>query len=476
MPRDLLALFTAPGSWWLGAIVLALDVLAIGRALLRNHGVESTLAWIMAILAFPGVGAAAYLLAADPLVRRPARPRRAAGEAAQAPTPPTGSLAGGAADGLMRIAARLTGMAPTGGNEIAVLAESEDAFRRIAGALAAARRSIWAEYYLVRNDETGHAFLAALAAAAGRGVEVRLLFDAVGSLGIDGGRLAVILAAGGRVAPFLPLNPLRRRWAVHLRNHRKLVIVDGETAFTGGMNVGDEYSGRSRRRGGTHFLDTHLEVRGPAIRDLAAVFADDWHFSTDESLACAAAPAPAGPASVAIVPSGPDQELNASAFAYFTGITLARERCFLTTPYFIPDEPTLRALVAAAQRGVDVRLMVPARCDVRLVGAAARASFPRLVHGGVHVLEYLPSMLHAKTLVADGEAAIIGSANVDIRSFRFNFELGAVVADAAVAAALERRFLAAAGASREVTAAGAERAWLPRRVADGAARLLSPLL
>jgi cardiolipin synthase len=476
MVQDLLALLAAPGSWWLGAVVLALDVLAIGRALLRNHGVESTLAWIMAIVAFPGIGAVAYLLAANPIVRRPTRPRRPAAEPARAAVATPGAGATGVADGLLRIAASLTGTAATAGNEVSVLAESEDAFRRIEGALAAARRSIWAEYYLVRNDETGHGFLAALAAAAGRGVEVRLLYDAVGSLGLDGGRLAAIRAAGGRVAPFLPINPLRRRWSVHLRNHRKLVIVDGEAAFTGGMNIGDEYSGRSRRRGGTHFVDTHLDVRGPAVLGLAAVFADDWHFSTNENLACAEAPPPAGLASVAIVPSGPDQELNASALAYFTGITLARERCFLTTPYFIPDEPTMRALVAAAQRGVDVRLLVPARCDVPLVGAAARASFPRLLRGGVRVLEYLPSMLHAKTLVADGEAAIVGSANVDIRSFRFNFELGAVAADAAVAASLERRFLEAAEAAREVTAADVARASLPRRILNGVSRLLSPLL
>ena len=313
---------------------------------------------------------------------------------------------------------------------------------------------------------------------ARQGLEVRLLYDAVGSMGLDGRRLKALVAAGGRAEGFMPMNPLRRRWSLDLRNHRKLIIVDGALAFTGGMNVGDEYSGRSRRRGSTHYHDTHLCLRGPVVADLARIFAEDWCFAADESLALPPrpGPVPGGGAVVAVVPSGPDQEHNANGMVYFTAIAMARERVHLATPYFIPDEPTLRALLSAALRGVDVRLLLPGPCDLAVVRAAARTYYPILLDAGVRVFEYQPSMLHGKTLTVDGLWSIVGSANVDIRSFRRNFELGALVADAPFAAAMEQRFVGDLAESREVTAEVLDQAGTWDKLRDRTARLLSPLL
>jgi len=464
-----------------GAVVL-LDLFAIARAVWRGRGVESTLAWIFAILAFPILGALSYLALANPSILRATR-RRRLGHAAmrrqlvrRVPALDGGDPGGGLP--LLELTAALTGLTPSSGNAVALLAEDARAFERIEGVLRQARRSIWAEYFIIRNDETGHRFLDLLAARAAAGVEVRLLYDAVGSLRADSRRLRAIRSAGGQTEMFLPVNPLRRRWAVHLRNHRKLVVVDGEAGFTGGMNVGDEYSGRARRKGAQHFHDTHLEVRGPAVLDLARTFAEDWWFATGEDLSVAHMPSPrgVGEAIVAVVPSGPDQTLNAHALVTFAGVATAHRRCYLSSPYFIPDEPLLRALVTAALRGVDVRLLVPERSDVWLMSAAARSYFAVLLRGGVRVFAYLPSMLHAKTLVVDGEWSLVGSGNADIRSFRLNFELGALVVDRRLAAALEEGFLADLARSREVDAGELERRGWSDRLRDGAARLLSPLL
>jgi cardiolipin synthase len=279
------------------------------------------------------------------------------------------------------------------------------------------------------------------------------------------------------VAAFLPVNPLARRWSVHLRNHRKMVVVDGRIGFTGGMNVGDEYSGRARWKGNQFFHDTHLALHGPAVWDLGVIFSEDWRFATGERIELPPQPAPEPEGSVvAVVPSGPDQRHNANALAYFAGIASARHRCWLQSPYFIPDEPTAQALITAALRGVDVRVLVPARCDVKLVGRAARSYYRALLRGGVRIFEFEPSMLHAKAMVVDGSWCLIGSANIDIRSFRLNFELGALIVDGAFAAHFESHFEEDLADSREVKRAALARIGLLDRLRDGVARLLSPLL
>lgn len=470
-----------------GTLVLALEAYAIVLAITRTHGVERTLAWVFGIIAVPGIGALTYLLLASPSVRRTARRKldraqcircKVESSSALVPLPKPAEPASPLVRSVLELVQQLTGQPPRGGNAVQLLADNDRAFEQIERAIRLAQRQVWAEYYLIRNDETGHRFLELLADKAAEGIEVRLLYDGVGSLNIDTKRLRAIERAGGQAEVFLPLNPLRRRWAVHLRNHRKMIIIDGEVGFTGGMNVGDEYSGRALRRGGQHFRDTHLELRGPAVADLAQTFAEDWSFATEHELQLGAVPEPVtgAEAVVAIVPSGPDQLYNANGFTYFAAIGAANARVYLTSPYFIPDGPTVQALASAAMRGVDVRVLVPRRPDVAMVGPAARAFFPRLVHAGVRIFEFRPAMLHAKTMVVDGVWGMVGSANVDIRSFRLNFELGALVVDPNVAAAMEERFMHDLESSEEVTRETVAGYGFAARFGYGAARLLSPLL
>jgi cardiolipin synthase len=380
---------------------------------------------------------------------------------------------------VLHLSAALTGLLPIAGNSVDLLTENDYAFDQIEQAIEEAQESIWAEYYIISNDETGHHFLELLAAKARKGIEVLLLYDAIGSLRIDAKRLSEIKAAGGKTETFLPVNPLKKRWSVHLRNHRKIIIIDGKIGFTGGMNMGNEYSGRKwRKKPVDHFRDTHLSLRGPAASDLAQIFTEDWTFATGETLAF---PEPMvlnekGTSVVTVVPSGPDQKYNASSLVYFTGITSAQKRCYLSTPYFIPDEPTIQALISAAARGVDVRVLVPEKSDIAIAGQAARSYYPKLVHAGVRIFEYRASMLHSKSLAVDGAWGIVGSANADIRSFRLNFELGVIVTDDIFTQHLENRFFQDFSQSREVRVEDLYQRGFMERLWQGTCRLLSPLL
>jgi cardiolipin synthase len=525
--------------WWAVSLVAVVDVVVIARAVSRGYGVENTIAWVMAILALPVVGALGYMTLASPSLKRTTRRKRlrnlpvrskastrdwttAGGASASrgraseiGPPDSTGAT-------VLHMASALTGLDSWRGNEVTLLVDADDAVGQMRAALIGAQRSIWIEFYIIKNDATGARFLDRLAERARDGLEVRLLYDALGSIGIDARRLEALRAAGGRVEAFLPFNPLRRRWAINLRNHRKLVVVDGEIGFTGGMNVGDEYSGRLGSRltrqvkdqlqrigagvgsgagsgavgsGGAGaadperreappeesqadtFRDTHLKIVGPAVADLAQIFAEDWSFATDEELTLPPPPPPCPEGEVvAIVPSGPDQEHNSSGLVYFSGVATARQRAWLTSAYFVPDHAMIAALVSAALRGVDVRVLVPQRSDVALVDAAARSNFLVLLRGGVRIFLYQPSVLHAKTMVVDGAWGMVGSANFDIRSFRLNFELGALVLGPHFADRMEARFKRDLEHSREVLAPELEARGFLERLRDGGARLVSPLL
>jgi cardiolipin synthase len=478
-------------------VLLGVNVWAIVRTISRGHGVQGTLAWIFAIIAFPLIGVAAFFLIASPSVKRVTLRKRRASAEVRRGLAANNALSGNVnepGDSLLDLAATLTGLSPTTHNEVNLLTEEEPTFDRIETALRAAKRYIWSEYYIIRNDLTGRRFLEVLAERAKAGVEVRLIYDAFGSMAINARRLEAVIAAGGRSRAFQPMNPLRRRLSVHFRNHRKLIVVDGEVGFTGGMNVGDEYSGRRRREGVQTFRDSHLELRGPSVHELALAFVEDWSFAAGETLALPPRPRTHAPRKggetamtassaarsigtvVAIVPSGPDQEHNSSAYVHFAAIASARKRVFLTSPYFIPNESTVSALVSAALRRVDVRVLVPKNNDMKLIAFAARTYYGNLMRGGVRIFEYEPSMLHSKTLVVDSHVAVVGSANVDIRSFRLNFEIGALIVDTKVAGDLERRFERDAARAHEVTLDELASVRWPTRARCAVARLLSPIL
>jgi cardiolipin synthase len=477
--------------------VSALAVWAIALALIplvlvRRKEPSSTIAWILTLVFLPLLGALLFLLFGRDRVRWPAKRKRAldaivraqvadardeTGDADRTSQLPTLDGASALEQALFRVGAHLTQLRATGGNRVEVLSDGNATFEALGAAIDAARHHVHAQYYLIRNDATGCWFRDRLVAAAKRGVTVRLLLDGYGCLAVGGAWRRPLRRAGVRIGEFLPMRSVLLQ-PVNLRNHRKIVVVDGELAFTGGFNVGDEYRGHMPGVGG--WRDVHLRIEGPAAGELQRVFFQDWAFATNEPIdprdyfpRTARA---RGDATIAIVPSGPDTHNEAIHRLFFGAIVGAESKVRVTTPYFVPTESLLVAMEFAAMRGVDVKLLLPARSNHAVTFHAGRSFYGQLLDAGVDVREYEPGIVHAKTLVADDRVALVGSANMDLRSFRLNFEVHTLVHDRTTAATLREGFASYVRESRRVEPGRwRDRSW-GLRVKEGASRLVSPLL
>jgi cardiolipin synthase len=324
------------------------------------------------------------------------------------------------------------------GNELTVFVDGDDAYDAMLGAIGRARVRVWLEVYIFATDALGLSVLDALARAAARGVDVRLLVDAVGSPDFPEAGQS-LRAAGGRVAVFNPTLRLRRRLPLTMRDHRKILVVDDDIGFCGGMNVANEYGGV--RRGNAAFRDTHLLVQGPAVRDLAEVFAASWCHAVDERLTTflAAPPRPDG-SHVQILGSDRFRRRRGIQRALHHAVDHAQQRIRLTTPYFVPPPRLLSALRRAARRGVVVEVLTAGLSDVPVAAVAARHAYGSLLQAGVRIHELGGRKLHAKTASVDGLYAHVGSFNLDRWSYDRNLEVVAVVLDPGFAAALDGVF------------------------------------
>ncbi len=323
-------------------------------------------------------------------------------------------------------------------------------------AIASARRFVHLESYVLRGDATGRRFLDALSERAAKGVEVRLLVDAVGSHQLTPGVLIGLRRAGGEVVVFNPLRHLLPRWAPRRRDHRKLLIVDGRVAFTGGLNIGDEYdAGPIASEGETGWRDTHVVVRGPTVRDLGAVFLESWFRAGGAELPWHALlegdPGRPGEIRCGVLPDGPVYRRRAMRDLLISSLDAALESARLTSPYFAPDHGVLEALERAAERGVRVELILAGRTDHPLLRRGARSTLERLLERGVRVHEYVAAILHAKTAVFDRRMGIVGSSNLDRQSLQHSYEVNLVLVGNELPAALDDLFETDLGRSRELT-------------------------
>ncbi|HEY1958888.1 MAG TPA: cardiolipin synthase [Polyangiaceae bacterium] len=447
--------------------------------ILEKRSPISTIAWILALAMLPYVGLVVYFFIGPHRVRRKRmRHGHSSAEvrgqlAAEAKLHP--EVAAPHRVQLAKLASRASGSVMSTAKRIEILAGGKACFDAIVDAISRAERHVHVCYYIFEADRTGTRIRDALVERARAGVKVRLLTDAVGT-SLSRKFLRPLREAGAECARFNPiaLGGLLPRF--QLRNHRKIVIVDGRVGFLGGINVGDEYDESVSKRDA--FRDTHACIEGSAVRELQFTFLEDWHFSTSRVVrdkGLFPPPAAGEHEAAIIVPSGPDQEWEAIEHVYFTAITQADERIQLTTPYFVPDEPVRIALSAAALRGVRVEIVVPRRSDSLIVTAAARSYFDELLRAGAHVYEY-PRMVHAKTMIVDGKIGIVGSANLDNRSFRLNFEVSMLFYAEKALADLGALFETDKQKSRHITLKARSRVGLPMRFAEASARLLSPLL
>jgi cardiolipin synthase A/B len=359
---------------------------------------------------------------------------------------------------------------PTNGNLVVPCIDGVRAFPAMMEAIGRARRQVHCVFYIWQDDSVGRRMRDLLAKKAREGVTVRVLVDAWGTPRFTKAFSRPLREAGVHIAAFLPsrIYPLQAP-RLNFANHRKIVVVDDSIAFTGGMNIGDEYERTWR--------DLMIQIEGPAVHALQHVFLDDWHFATRENVYHRehAHPRRMGNVACAVIASGPERG-EWLHDAHFIAFTRATRRIWIATPYFIPTQALATALRTAADRGLDVRILLPSVSDVPLVAWASRSFYPGLLESGVRIFEYLGGMMHAKAFVVDDDLTCVGSANVDNRSFRLNFEIGCLLHDQETTGVLSAWFQELVESSHEVTLPELEKGSTVQKLLESAAHLLSPLL
>jgi len=371
---------------------------------------------------------------------------------------------------------RLAHMPFAAGNTARLLVDGKAVFDAIFAGIDGAKDYVLAQFFIVHDDQIGGEFRARLIAKARQGVRVYFLYDEIGSRTLSRGYLRELRRAGVEARPFLTSRDLRNRFQVNFRNHRKIVVVDGRDAYVGGLNVGDEYLGRSKRFGA--WRDTHVAISGPAVKAVQLSFVDDWHWSTAEvpQLDWSIEPEKDGGKAVLVMPSGPVDRLDTCALFFVHAIQSAKRRLWITSPYFVPDEAILSALQLAVLRGVDVRVMLPSKPDHWLSWLASFSYLKDTLPWGVKMYRYQGGFLHQKVLLIDDELASVGTANLDMRSLRLNFEITLLFADAAFAAEIARMLEADFARCRPLLISEIAGRSAPFKLAVQFARLLSPVL
>ncbi len=486
---DLVGRFWQDIAGWLFLVEVVLTGCTLLWVLHLKREPMSAIAWSLAVVLLPFVGPALFALFGYQTIHRPIsqrKKRRAVYRAVAAETrsesnPRESTLLSTIPIGwevLARLAHHRDGFPLTTGNRLAFYHTGAPAYEAMLKAIEGATHHVHILFFIFRPDETGRRFIEALSAAARRGVEVRFLYDSVGSYSLSSKLLSGLVGDRGRVAAFLPLlNPIYRL-RINLRNHRKILVVDGRVAFTGGLNIGDEYLGQDPKFG--FWRDTHMRIYGPAVQSLQRVFLEDWHFATEELVFGPAYyppfPDPPGISLIQVVHSGPDADYKVIRETYFAGILRGRRRVWIASPYFVPDTGILDALILAARSGVDVRFLGLFRPDKWVPFLAARYYWSDLLEAGVQVYQYTRGMMHSKYMLIDGEWASVGTANLDNRSLYLNYEVNCLVYDPVVVAALEEQFLKDLEWSVRLDPGVYVTRPLASRLAENAARLLSPVL
>lgn len=470
-----------------GLIILAMAALSLGsagHALLFKRDPRSALGWIVISVTMPLAGPLLYWSIGVNRIHRKATEWRQRGRRLGAGNFKAKRVAEPAAilpqeadylQELRAVADRVVAAPLVSGNAVTPLVNGEGAYPAMLEAIDAARQSIHLSTYIFDADSTGLRFIEALKGAAEKGVEVRVIIDGLGEKYSLPRARSLFRGSRVKVARFLPL---RQGFYLNLRNHRKLLVLDGLTGFTGGMNIGDRHlvatpSGRGPVR------DMHFRVDGPVVSELQRVFLEDWFFVTgellDESRFFPAIP-PTGQALSRGIADGPDKVVTKQHWIVMGALSSARKRVCIMTPYFIPDRAMISALATTAMRGVEVTLILPARNNLPYVHWATRAYLWELLQHGIRIVYQPPPFVHTKLLLVDDAWSLIGSSNLDPRSLRLNFEFNLEVYDSALNSRLSEYCDAAIRAGREVTLAEVDGRPLPEKLRDGAAKLFSPYL
>ncbi|WP_062109132.1 cardiolipin synthase [Bacillus niameyensis] len=363
-------------------------------------------------------------------------------------------------------------------NHVEIFTDGNDKFRSLFKDLNEAKDHIHLEYYIIRKGQLANELLEVLVKKAKEGIAVKVLYDAMGSRRLPRKFFKPLIDAGGKVSAFFPSVIPHLNLQVNFRNHRKLVIIDGKLGYVGGFNIGDEYLGLNKKFG--YWRDTHLKITGQAVYGMHTRFILDWNQASPDKISYEdrlfPVMEPMGDTDIQIVSSGPDSEWEQIKYGVIKLISSAKKYIYIQTPYFIPDASVLDALKIAALSGVDVKLMIPNKPDHPFVYWATYSYVGDLLKTGAKIYIYDNGFIHAKKIIADGKIATIGTANIDVRSFRLNFEVNAFLYDQVLVEQLVDIFHEDMKLSNELTWEQYQNRSLYIRFKESFSRLLSPIL
>lgn len=464
------------------ALLHVLGIVSSAHALMTVRTSQGAIAWAMSLITFPYAALPLYWVFGRNKFQGYVNARRRGNqvlhkitESLEAYTEKySASLDGSAAR--HRVLEELAQLPFTTSNSAELLIDGRNTFEAIFKAIRESRRYILLQFFIIHDDNLGRELQALLIEKAQQGVSVYLLYDEVGCHKVPQSYGEELRAAGVDVRPFNTRKGWRNRFQVNFRNHRKIVIIDGRLAFVGGLNVGDEYMGRSPRFG--PWRDTHARFEGPSVTCVQLSFLEDWYWASHSlpELEWQPQAAATGNQHILVLPTGPADEHDTCSLFFCHAIHSARRRVWIVSPYFVPDEAVISALQVAALRGVDVRIMLPLRPDHRTVYLASFSYLPQFTMPGIRFYRYKPGFLHQKVLLVDDDLASVGTANLDNRSLKLNFEISMVVNDRGFVADVEKMLETDFANCIRVTLDDYHRRSPLFKLAVKVARLLSPIL
>ena len=471
----------------LGVVILLLNIIfSLSLIFIERKDPTTTWAWLLIMMILPGLGFIIYLLLGQNLSREKMfKEKKQFDEIRRKDLNNQYYSENHEHDGgekffdLRKMNFNHSGAKYRTNNSVDIYINGEEKFRQLIEDIKNAKEYIHVEYYIFRNDILGKVIIEELTKKAESGLEVRFLVDSMGSHTLTKKALKKYIAAGGKFSIFFPGILPHINTRVNYRNHRKIVVIDGRYGYVGGFNVGKEYINKDKKVG--FWRDTHVRIEGEAVNDLNERFLLDWCYASEEVIDnynkyVIKDRGQVGDIGIQIVTSGPDHKEEYIKNSYIKIINNAKENLYLETPYLVPDIPILEALRLSALSGVDVRIIIPGNPDHFFMQWAASSYIGELLEAGIKIYSYQNGFIHAKMIVADSTVVSIGTANMDIRSFKLNFEVNALIYDDRVAAQMESQFLKDIKDSEEITREIYDGRSLSLRIKESLIRLLSPIL
>ncbi len=466
-------------TWTFFALTVAAATTAAGHALLNKREPRAALGWIGFCLTFPLIGALSYFLFGINRIRTRARKLHGGDGAALLPAtlppPSDGDDVPPDLRELVRISDAVSRHALVAGNAVRMLRNGEAVYPEMLAAIDGAESSVLLASYIFDADASGQLFIDALGRAADRGVDVRVLLDGYGEIYSRPRAGKKLRRRGVKLALFIPPKLIPPTWHLNLRSHRKILAVDGRLVFVGGMNIGERHLAENLDNP-ARVVDLHFRLEGPIVTQIARVFCEDWEFATHETVPVPPPQSAAGDAHCRTITDGPNEDLDRLSTIMGAAIAAAQRRVLIMTPYFLPAREMIAALQAAALRGCEVTVILPRKNNLPYMHWATRNLLWELLQRGVRIYYQPPPFVHSKLFLIDDHYALVGSANIDPRSLRLNFELGVEVFDVELAREMAAHFEAVRDVSHEVTFTEIEGRPLPERLRDGAVWLFSPYL